>query len=78
MKKTTETLLKQIVGVEEENLADEEKQRRQAEYEKLGQRFRFIALDQVHPDTLLTHPVWHVAGQEALQPLSPVTSLVSV
>lgn len=76
MKTMTEKILKQAIGFPDE-LSNEEKQQRQVEYEKLGLRFRFITLDQVEPDTLLTHPVWHVAGQETLHPLSPVTRLAT-
>lgn len=39
---------------------------RQAEFSRLGQRFCLITFDQLVPETLLTQPVWQIAGSERL------------
>lgn len=75
MKEVTENIIKTAVSLHEHYRTEAEQQHCQAQYETLGLRFRFIALDQVQPQTLLTHPVWQVAGQTMLQPLSPATRI---
>ena len=78
MKRATETILKRITGVEEENLTARERQHREVEYERLGARFRFIELEEVEPQTLLTQPVWQVAGQEQPEPMLPASVIASL
>jgi hypothetical protein len=73
MKWATETFLKQVTKLEEAGISAEEKHRRQAEYEKLGLRFRFITLEEVQPATLLTDPVWQVAGSEQMGSILPAS-----
>lgn len=45
------------------HLSENEKR---AELARLGKRFRFITFDHLNPVTLLTHPVWQIAGHERL------------
>jgi hypothetical protein len=66
MRAVTEKALRQALQLHDK-LPDAEWQEKQAQLVRLGKRFRFITLDAVDPQTLLTHPVWQVAGHDSLQ-----------
>jgi hypothetical protein len=63
MKTTAEKVIKQQV-IARTDISEAE---RQAEFIRLEKRFRFITFEQVQPATLLTKPVWAVAGHDTLQ-----------
>jgi hypothetical protein len=76
MCKATEQVLRKLIDLPEkkpdpkkEPQAYQAYQQKHAEFVRLGKRFLFITFDHIHPETLLTQPVWTVAGHEKLQPM---------
>jgi hypothetical protein len=63
MKSATQKALRERVQWQSEL----NEQRQKVEIERLGRRFRFLTFDQVNSQTLLTQPIWHVAGCNTLQ-----------
>jgi hypothetical protein len=70
MKSAAEKVIEQQLTARTD-LTEEEKK---AEFIRLGKRFRFITFENLQPATLLTQPVWAVAGQDSLQTMIEVTS----
>jgi hypothetical protein len=64
----TEKVLKHYVQYRE-NLPEEVKRQKWADMLWLGKRFRFLTFANTQAETLLTHPVWRVPGQDTLQTL---------
>lgn len=62
MRAVAERILEQKLAAR----ADLSEAERQAEFSRLGKRFRFITFDKLNPTTLLTQPVWQIAGYERL------------
>lgn len=65
MVKAAERVIQQRVSAR----SDLSEQDKQAEFARLAKRFRFITFDRVQPETLLTQPVWSIAGDDKLHSL---------
>jgi hypothetical protein len=63
MRHAAERVIQQRLAAQS-TLAEEDKQ---VEVIRLGKRFRFLTFEHVQPETLLTQPVWQVAGHETLE-----------
>jgi hypothetical protein len=66
MKAATEKALREKVQWRMD-APEDEKKKKQQEMGYLGRRFRFLSLDQVQIETLVTAPIWQVAGSDSPQ-----------
>lgn len=65
MCKAAEQMIRQHVEAQSDLPAKE----KEAKILRLCRQFRFITFDQLNPETLLTQPVWQIAGHEELSTL---------
>jgi hypothetical protein len=68
MRKATEDVLKQTIQFTDD-MSQQEKYQKQAEFVRLGSRFLFTTLDHVTTNNVLTQPMWYVAGSDKRQAL---------